>query len=95
MIVHFLFSTFDLLSRGGQMALQWRRNEHEGVSNHQSRDCLLDRLLNAQIKENIKGPRHWPLCGEFPAKRASNTEKLSILWRHPTSQQAIIWTNDG
>ena len=27
--------------------------------------CFLNRLLKAQIKENIKAPRHWPLCGEF------------------------------
>ena len=30
------------------------------------------------MKENIKAPRHWPLCGEFtgefPAQRVSNTE---------------------
>ena len=44
--------------------LQWRHNESDGVSNHQPRDCLLNRLFKAQIKENIKAPRHWPLCGE-------------------------------
>ena len=22
-------------------------------------------FIQAQIKENIKAPRHWPLCGEF------------------------------
>ena len=41
-----------------------------------------------QIKENIKAPRHWPLCGEFtgtgefPAQRASYAENVSIWWRH-------------
>ena len=45
-------------------------------------------FIQAQIKENIKAPRHWPLCGEFtgtgefPAKRASNAENVSIWWRH-------------
>ena len=40
------------------------------------------------MKENIKAPRHWPLCGEFtgtgefPAQRASNAENVSIWWRH-------------
>ena len=40
------------------------------------------------IKENIKAPRHWPLCGEFtgtvefPAQRASYAESVSIWWRH-------------
>ena len=43
----------------------------------------------AQIKENIKAPRHWPLCaenslvtGEFPAQMASNAENVSTWWRH-------------
>ena len=44
-------------------ALQWRYNEHDGVSNHQPNDCLLNRSLKAQIKENTKAPRHWPLWG--------------------------------
>ena len=42
----------------------------------------------AQFKENIKAPRHWPLCGEFtggrwiPAQMASNADYVSISWRH-------------
>ena len=45
-------------------------------------------FIRAQIKENIKAPRHWSLCGQFtsdrwiPAQRASNTENVSIWWRH-------------
>ena len=45
-------------------------------------------VIQAQIKENIKAPRHWPLCGEFtgtgefPAQRASDAENASIWWRH-------------
>ena len=27
-------------------------------------------FIQAQIKENIKTPRHWPLCGEFTGDRA-------------------------
>ena len=26
-------------------------------------------FIRAQIKENIKAPRHWPLCGEFTGDR--------------------------
>ena len=26
-------------------------------------------FIQAQIKENIKAPRHWPLCGEFTDDR--------------------------
>ena len=45
-------------------------------------------FVQAQIKENIKAPRHLPLYGEFtgdrwiPAQRASNTENVTISWRH-------------
>ena len=44
--------------------------------------------IQTQIKENIRAPRHWPLCGEFtgtgefPAQRASYAENVSIWWRH-------------
>ena len=26
-------------------------------------------FIQAQVKENIKAPRHWPLCGEFTGYR--------------------------
>ena len=26
-------------------------------------------FIQAQIKENIKAPRHWPLCSEFTGDR--------------------------
>ena len=45
-------------------------------------------FIQAEIKENIKAPRNWPLCGEFtgtgefPAQMASNVENVSIWWRH-------------
>ena len=39
-------------------------------------------FIQVQIKENIKALRHWPLCGEFTALKASNAENVSIWWRH-------------
>ena len=48
-------------------------------------------VIQVQIKENIKAPRHWPLCGEvtghgeFPAQMASNAENVFIWWRHHIS----------
>ena len=59
-------------------SLQWRL----GVSNHQPHDCLRSRWIKAQIKEDIKAPRHWILwgefTGEFPAQMATNMENVSI-----------------
>ena len=68
--------------------LQWRHNERDGVSNHQPHHCLLRRLFKAQLKENIKAPRHWTLWGEFtddrwiPRTKDSDAENVSIWWRH-------------
>ena len=69
-------------------SLYWRHYERDGVSNHRRLQCLLTRLCQAQIKENIKAPRDWPLWGEFtgdrrfPSQRASNAENVSTWWRH-------------
>ena len=41
-------------------------------------------FIQAQIKENFKAPRHWPLCGnspetgEFPAQMASSAKKFPL-----------------
>ena len=55
--------------QNGCITLQWRRNEHAGVSNHQPHNCLLNRFIRAQIKENIKAPPRWPLWVEFTDDR--------------------------
>ena len=45
-------------------------------------------LIKAQIKENVKAPRHWPLCGDFsgdrwiPRTNGQQRGKCSIWWRH-------------
>ena len=58
-----------LVTAWGHATLHWRHNERYGVSNHQPHDCFLNRLFKAQIKENIKAPRHWPSWGEFTGDR--------------------------
>ena len=59
------------------VGLQWRHNDHDGVSNHHPHDCLLNRLFRRRSKKTSK------LCaGDFPAQRASNVENVSIWWRH-------------
>ena len=69
-------------------SLRWRHNEHDGVSNHQPHDCLLNRLFKAHIKEISKlcatglCVGNSPVTGEFPAQRANNAENVSIRWRH-------------
>ena len=61
---------------------------YDDLWNYQPCDCLLNSSFKAQIKENIKAPRHClyagnsPMTGEFPAQRDSDTENASIRWRH-------------
>ena len=69
-------------------ALQWRHNGRYSVSNHQPHDCLLNRLFRRRSKKTLK-LRVTGLCvgnssgtGEFPAQMASNSENVSIWWRH-------------
>ena len=68
--------------------LRWRHNGHDGVSNHQPHDCLLNHLFRHRSKKTSK-LRVTGLCagdspgtGEFPAQMASNAENVSIWWRH-------------
>ena len=69
-------------------ALLWRHNGCHGVSNHQSRDCLLNRLFRHRWKKTSKlcvtglCAGNSPVTGEFPAQRASNAENVFIWWRH-------------
>ena len=55
------------------VTLQWRHNEHDGISNDQPQHCL----LRVQIKENIKAPRHWPLC----RRPVNSPHKWPVTWK--------------
>ena len=79
--------------------LRWRQNGHDGVSNHQPHDCLLNRLFRRRSKKTSKlrvtGLCAWnsPVTGEFPAQMASNGENVSIWWHHhatPTPPTRLI-----
>ena len=64
------------------ISLQWRHIERDGVSNHPSLDCLLNRLFRCTSKKTsrlrITGlcEGNSPVTGEFPAQRASSAEKF-------------------
>ena len=71
-----------------QWSLLWRHNGHDGVSNHQHHECLLNRPPRRRSKKTPK-LRVTGLCagnspetGEFSAQMASNAENVSIWWRH-------------
>ena len=75
-------------TRATASSLQWRHGEHDGVSNHQPHDCLLNHLIRCRSKKTSKlrvtglCEGNSPVTGEFPAQRASNAENVSIWWRH-------------
>ena len=59
---------------GCEVTLHWRHNDHDGVSNHQPHDYLLNRLFRRRSKKTSK-LRVTGLCvgnspgtGEFPAQ---------------------------
>ena len=70
------------------ISLQWRHNEHNGVSNHQPHDCLLNRLFRHRSRKTSKlrftgfCEGISPVTGEFPTQRVSNADNVSIWWRH-------------
>ena len=77
----------------------------DGVSNHQSHDCLLDCLFGRRSKKTSKFRvtglcvGNSPVTGEFPAQMASNAKNVFIWWRHchmaagesPTSTSHFIY----
>ena len=71
-----------------KVALQWRHNEHNGVSNHQPHDWLLKRLFKRRSKKTSKlrvtglCAGKSPVTGESSSQRASNAENVSIWWRN-------------
>ena len=68
--------------------MQWRHNEHDGVSNYEPQDCCPTIYSGVDQRKHqssaslalVKG--NSPETGEFPAQMASNAEKVSIWWRN-------------
>ena len=60
------------------ITLLWRHNDRSGVSNHQPRDCLLNRLFRRGSKKTsiLRVTGHCsgnsPVTGEFPTQMARN-----------------------
>ena len=69
----------------GSHSLQWRHNDHDGVSNLQPHVCLLNQRWSKKTsKLRVTGlcAVNSPGTGEFPAQMASYAENVSIWWRH-------------
>ena len=84
------------LGQLANVALHWRHNEHDDVSNHQLHHCLLNRLFGSRSKKTSK-LRVTGLCagnspetGEFPAQMARNAENVSISWWYHGNQWRCV-----
>ena len=70
------------------VAVLWRQNGRDCVSNHQPHDCLLNRLFRHRLMKSSKlritglCAGNSPVIGEFPAQTANNAGNVSISWRH-------------
>ena len=70
------------------MSLRWRHNEHNGVSDHQPHDWLLNHLFRRRSQKTSKlrvtglCEGNSPVAGEFPTQSASNMENDFIWWCH-------------
>ena len=58
--------------------LQWNHNERDGVSNHQSCDCLLNRLFGHRSKKTSK----LRVTGLYEGNSPVTRKRFSIWWRH-------------
>ena len=81
-------------------SLQWRDNERDDVSNHQPHDCLLNGLFRHRSKKisklRVTGlcEGNSPVISEFPARRDSNAENITIWWRHHDGVYTYcVWPN--
>ena len=78
------------------VTLLWLHNDHDGVSNHQPHDCLLNLLFKRRSKKTSKlhvtglCAGNSPVTSEFPAQRASNAENVSIWWRHDSNKHTSM-----
>ena len=81
------------------ITLQWSHNECDGISNRQPYDCLLRCLVRRRSKKTSKlritglCEGNSPVTGEFPAQRASNSEKVSIWWCHHDPCMKLVQYN--
>ena len=44
----------------------------------------------SKLRVNVLCSGNSPVTGEFPAQRASNTENVSILWRHHVNPDVLV-----
>ena len=79
------------------VALQWRHNGRDSVSNHLPHQCLFRRRSKKTSKLRVTGlcAGNSPETGEFPTQMANNAENVSIWWRHHGACYSVIITRSA
>ena len=81
--------------------LQWRHNERDSVSNHQTHDRLLNGISRCRSKKTSKlsvtclCAGNSPVTGEFPEQRSSNAENVFVWWRHHDNLMCSRFPSQG
>ena len=72
----------EIRSKRQFISLQWHHNEHNGVSNHQHPNCLLNSLLRRMSKKTskLRVTSRWLM--DSPHKGPETRINVSIWWRH-------------
>ena len=91
------FHKITLIATSGYvfMPLQWRNNDHDGVSNHQPHGCLLSRLFRRRSKKTSK-LRVTGLCaGNSPGPVNSPYKKPVTRKMFPFDDVIMPWRRHG
>ena len=78
-------------------SLQWRHNGRDGVSNHQPRDCLLNRRFMRRSKKTldyIKAPRYWPFVRGIHRAPVNSPHKWPVTRKMFPFDDVIMWKSN-
>ena len=73
------------------LSLQWRHNEHDGVSNHQPHDCLLNCIFRRRWKKTSKR-RVTGLCEGIHQWPVNSPHKGPVTRKMFPFEDVIIWS---
>ena len=73
-----------------QCSLQWRHNERDGIWNHLSHACLLNRLLKVQIKEKHQSSTSLAFVRGIHRGPVNSPHKGPVTWNMLPFDDAIM-----
>ena len=71
-------------------SLHWRHNDHDGISNHQPRGCLLNHLFGRRSKKTSK-LRVTGLCVGNSLGLENSPHKGPVTWKMCPFDDVIMW----